>query len=87
LDGSHGSNDAVIFRSQQRQAECVVNDETAKSELLFYLVTGGMANLVCRSREDEFALEFQKGALVPDEQVLKSPSAARQVPYNQQLAE
>jgi hypothetical protein len=64
-----------------------VNDETTKSELLFYLVTGGMANLVCRSREDEFALEFQKGGFVPDEQVLKSPSAARQVPYNQQLAE
>jgi len=42
-----------------------LNDETTKSELLFYLVTGGMANLVCRSRGVEFALEFQKGGFCP----------------------
>jgi hypothetical protein len=54
-------------------------------ELLFYLVTSRMANRLCRGPVEEFALEFQVGGFVPDEQVPKSPFAAGQVPYNQQL--
>jgi hypothetical protein len=54
-------------------------------ELLFYLVTSRMANRLCRGPVEEFALEFQVGRFVPDEQVPKSPFAAGQVPYNQQL--
>ena len=44
-----------------------------------------MANRLSRGPVEEFALEFQVGGFVPDEQVPKSPSAAGQVPYNQQL--
>lgn len=33
----------------------------------------------------EFGLEFKRAVFVPDEQVPKSPDAARQAPYNQQL--
>ena len=54
-------------------------------ELLFYLVTSRMANRLCRGSVEEFALEFQVGGFVPDEQVPKSPFGAGQVPYNQQL--
>ena len=54
-------------------------------ELLFYLVTDRMANRLSRGPREEFGLEFQVGGFVPDEQVPKSPSTARQVPYNQQL--
>jgi hypothetical protein len=49
------------------------------------LVTSRMANRLCRGPRQEFGLEFQVGGFVPDEQVPKSPSAAPQVPYNQQL--
>ena len=55
-------------------------------ELLFYLVTSRMANRLCRGPVEEFALEFQVGGFVPDEQVPKSPFGAGQVPYNQQLS-
>ena len=44
-----------------------------------------MANRLCRGPRQEFGLEFQVGRFVPDEQVPKSPFAAGQVPYNQQL--
>jgi hypothetical protein len=44
-----------------------------------------MANRLSRGPVEEFALEFQVGGLVPDEQVPKSPSTPRQVSYNQQL--
>jgi hypothetical protein len=54
-------------------------------ELLFYLVTSRMANRLCRGPVEEFALEFQVGGFVPDEQVPKSPFGSGQVPYNQQL--
>ena len=54
-------------------------------ELSFYLVTSRMANRLCRGPVEEFALEFQVGGFVPDEQVPKSPFGAGQVPYNQQL--
>ena len=61
------------------------NDETTKSELLFYLVTALFAQCLCRRRDERFALKCQKVLFGANEQVPKYPDLAPQVPYNQWL--